>query len=580
MADKIDKRKTTEQREKMSRIRVKSPVTKTKAQKEQDIKKLEKARKARNKKGKDLSNPEMHQKTVESKQINRVIQGTMLDYLRSALTDVDPKTGRAFYEDYISSFLQNAKNDPTGVCSRMLGASLFSSDTLNKLDAEASKIMAKDQAFTKYRIEQTLYKQQKDVFNDPCKKVIAINSRQIGKSFLSARLALWHALKEPKSQVLYINLKFENAIKQCYDKVVVLMEELGITATKCSRADGEILLSNGSLMMFKGNSNSSECVKFQGYTLSAAIIDECQTQPSLLQLMDVYLGPALKIKDGNLYLFGTPPRNANNAVFKIWNDYSGWSKYNWNMFDAKTVLGDPTEYIENTCKEKGITQDAPFIQREYYGNIGVLDLEAQVYHPTIYTEVSADFKPILYYIGVDQGVIDNDAISVLKVGTENGKIKCYVTEERKFNKKTIAYFAEQLKEIISKLDLPYEIIIDSAATQLGFELQQTYKIPHIAMAYKYDKELAISQLEDLFLTGIIKIKQNGFIFNECQNTMYKRLEDDTITREIDDNIYHPDILDSLLYASRQFIFKYGRVLGVTEDKTPKSAKPLNLQNRR
>jgi len=531
-------------------------------------------------KNKNLSNPEVHQKTVESRKVNSIIEGTMLDFLRSSLTDRDPNTGRAFYEDYITAFLNDAKNDPQGVCSRMLGSSLFSENTLSKLDAQANKIMAKDLDFRKYRIEQTLYRQQKDVFNDESKKIIAICSRQIGKSYLSARLMLWHGMKKDKSQVMYINLKFENAIKQCFDKVVELMDILGIAAERTSRAEGEILLTNGSLLMFKGNANSSECSKFQGFTLDAAIIDECQTQPSLLQLIDVYLGPALKVKNGQLYLLGTPPRNANNAVFKIWNDYEGWSKHSWNMFDAGSVLGDPTEYIDRLCKEKGITKDAPFIQREYYGNIGVLDLEAQVYHPTIYTEISADFKPILYIIGVDQGTIDSDAIAVIKVGTEGGKIKCYVTEEKKFSKKTIAYFAEQLKEIISKLDLPYEVIVDSAATAFAYELQQTHRIPHIAMSYKVDKDVSISQLEDLFLTGTIKIKENGFIFNECQNTMYKRLEDDSIQHEIDDTIYHPDILDALRYASRELLFRYGKVLGISEDKTPKQAKPLDLQSRR
>lgn len=558
--------------EKMSKIKSHTPITKTPKQKEQDLAKLKKAHEAG--KNKNLSNPETHAKTVVSKRINNLIQSSMLDFLRDALTQVDETTGHAYYEDYINAFLQNAKEDPQGVCSRMLGASMFSSETLNKLDAAANKMMKKDQAFTKYRIEQTLYKQQKEVFNDTAKTIMAICSRQVGKSFLSSRILVWKALEQDNAQVMYINLKFENAIIQCYDRVIQLLEELNIPTTKASRADGTITFPNGSMIMFKGNSNSSEKSKFQGFTLDACIMDEVQTQPCVKDIIDTYIRPALKIKNGTLYLFGTPPRNANNVVFDIWNDWDGIAKYNWNMFDAKNYLpGDPVEFVERLCKEKGISQDTPFIQREYYGIIGALDQEAMTFHPTIYNEISPQFKPIKYYIGIDQGTLDNDSIVVMKVGMEEGKPKAYVVEEYKWNKKTIQFFATQLKDVIKRMDLPYEIVVDSAAVQFAFELQQTYSIPNIRMAYKYDKALSIDQLEELFLTKAVVVKEGGPVWNECQNIMYVRNDNDTIEHIIDDTIYHPDITDALRYSSRQFIFDYGRYLNMAT----KEAKPLDLQ---
>ena len=41
--------------------------------------------------------------------------------------------------------------------------------------------------------------------------------------------------------------------------------------------------------------------------------------------------------------------------------------------------------------------------------------------------------------------------------------------------------------------------------------------------------------------------------------MYKRDENDNILSEIDDDLFHPDALDALLYASRQFAFDVMRV---------------------
>jgi hypothetical protein len=45
--------------------------------------------------------------------------------------------------------------------------------------------------------------------------------------------------------------------------------------------------------------------------------------------------------------------------------------------------------------------------------------------------------------------------------------------------------------------------------------------------------------------------------DEFEKTVYKRDDNDVITNEIDDDQFHPDAADALLYASRQMAFDFG-----------------------
>ena len=45
--------------------------------------------------------------------------------------------------------------------------------------------------------------------------------------------------------------------------------------------------------------------------------------------------------------------------------------------------------------------------------------------------------------------------------------------------------------------------------------------------------------------------------DEFERTVYKRDEQDNITSEIDDDLFHPDATDALLYASRQYAYDCG-----------------------
>ena len=85
-----------------------------------------------------------------------------------------------------------------------------------------------------------------------------------------------------------------------------------------------------------------------------------------------------------------------------------------------------------------------------------------------------------------------------------------------------------------------------------------YKLP-IYNCYKHDKKMALSQLADWLRSGRIQIDDNedNALKDEFERTVYKRDDQDNILSEIDNDTFHPDAVDALLYASRQFAYDCG-----------------------
>lgn len=104
------------------------------------------------------------------------------DYLRQSLLFPDEKTGKPYLHVFIDNFLKEAKANPGSIPGQRLAAAMFTPELLSQLDEEVNKQMSKDLEFTYYRIRQTLYNKQQEVFdNDRDKIIMALCSRRVGK---------------------------------------------------------------------------------------------------------------------------------------------------------------------------------------------------------------------------------------------------------------------------------------------------------------------------------------------------------------------------------------------------------------
>lgn len=499
--------------------------------------------------------------------VAKAIKSDIYNALRESLTKPQGTTKKSWAQSYIEIMLKEAKNNPSGPMGQLIARQLMTDDIIEKLDAQTDAYLARDIDFNEYRVLKTLYDKQRDVFLDEDRKKIVIGSRRIGKTELAARLLVKDALR-PNRRCIFVSLKFENAIKQCYNITLDLIKSLNIPIAHESKADGEIELTNGSLIQFKGNNNKAEADKLLGYKYSCIIIDEVQTQCNLMYLIDTVFRPSLMdYEDSKMILLGTPPRVPKTACEEIWNNWKGWKKYSWSMKDNPYIHNFEQE-LEAVCNEKGVTRDAPFIKREFEG-LFVYDTEAMVFKDyKTYKDIPSDFIPTDVAIGVDYGFSDFNSVVPL-VYSRNTK-RGFVLRPNKFNGATVSEIVdvcrntlERTKRFCLDRDPDFELnhinfYCDTSDQSISYEMSTKYKLP-IYNCYKHDKKMALSQLADWLRSGRIQIddSEDNALKDEFERTVYKRDDQDNILSDIDDDTFHPDAVDALLYASRQFAYDCG-----------------------
>lgn len=510
--------------------------------------------------------PEEIKKREETKRVNKAIKNLVYEQLKQDLLNGDSAKQKPYYQTFLNNYLKQALKDPNGRPATTIASMIFTPDILTALDASHEREMANDINFALYKLNEDYFQEQRDVLVEinHSKKILVCCSRRAGKSYFCAGAVVKSALKNPGSRIIYINLTFKNAVKQIWDNVIKASEAVGLQIDKSSKNDGEIEWVNGSSLRIKGNSNNAEADTLRGESkVSLVVIDEAFHQKNMEYAINEVIMPFLAdLGDkATILCTGTPPRIPHTYMEKLWSNDKTWRHYHWTA-ENNPHIPDFEKFIEEVCEAKGLTKDAPFIQREYYGVIGAYDTEAMVFkNYQTYTELPTSFTANRIAIGCDWGFSDYNSIITVAYNTQSGE--AYVIEEKKFNKATVS-------EIITEVKRSYEaaknrfgiddiqILCDTNEQSITYELYANQHLPAYN-AYKYDKASAIAQLSDWLRSGKIKVNANDiYLKDEFERTLYKRDEDDdSILPEIDDDIFHPDAIMALLYASRTIAFDMG-----------------------
>lgn len=483
--------------------------------------------------------------------------------IRDRMFAVNPKTGLTYYESFIDAYMKDALEDPSGRCGQTLASGLFNPDTMKMLDQEVDNAMAKQQEFATFRIRQTLYHEQQQVFDDTTsRKIMVITSRRAGKTSLNARLLIRNSLA-PKSPALYLNKTFANAITQMYDIVMELLPASGLTVKKASKNEGLIEFTNGSSIRFGGVNDVSAIDKYRGFKFRLVIIDEIGHIKNGKYLIDEVLTPATSdYTDSQMVFTGTPPRVKNYSV-ELWE--SNIRKYHWTA-ETNPFIPDFHEFIERVCSEKGLTVDDPFIQREYYGNMTAWDTEAMVFSGYRQYDDSAlnyddpDFHPTKAYVGLDWGFRDSFAVVSFLMDPVRKKAKVYDC----FSMSNVG--ADQKKAVIRKKYLDalerlgkygsdkVKIVCDTNEPDVAYDLYNE-GLP-VEKAYKVDMMNDVESLAAHLRTGRIMVpgkwtEDTSDLVKDFNRTVYRRNpETDELMNEIDDDTYHPNAAHALRYAAR------------------------------
>lgn len=477
-----------------------------------------------------------------------------------------------YYSEFIEKYLKEAKKAPNSSAGKTVADIIFQQDILDKLDEQHQKEMANDVEFIQYKLFKQFFKEQREVLYEinHSKRIAVCCSRRAGKTDLASG-AINIASMIPNTRIIYVNLTYTNALNQIFDNTVERSEKSGLVITSSSKSSGEIEWANGSSLRICGNSNNAEIDKLRGEKrVSLVIIDEFFHQRNMEYAINEVTGPLmLDISNSTILCLGTPPRIPKTYGERVWKTEKGWKKFHWTA-EENPYIPNYDEFIEELCKNKGITRDAPFIQREYYGVIGAYDTEAQVFkdYKTYKADEPLDFIPDRVDIGVDIGFEDNNAIIALAYNNE----KARVIEERKFNRAAVSEIIKQIQEVYSNSKKfliennkntninDVNIYCDMNNKELVYELYSVQKLPCFC-CYKYNKAMAISQMAEFCRTSKIVIPEDGILADECDRTLYKRDDEDNILTEIDDELFHPDALMALLYACRQMWYNIGAPYG-------------------
>lgn len=509
------------------------------------------------KKGKKRTK-ESIQKQKETVAINKKIKSLVLEELKQQLLNSQDQA-TPYYSHFIKNYLSAAVKDPESKAAATVANTIFKDNILEALDEAHDKEMANDINFALYKLNESFFQEQRDVLTEinHSKKIIVCCSRRAGKTDLNSGAIVKAALLHKGSRIIYINLNFSNAVTQIWDNVIKRSEQAGLPIKSSHKNEGSIEWANGSSLRIKGNSNNTEADTLRGEKqVSLVVIDEAFHQRNMEYALNEVIMPLLADigPKATLLCTGTPPRIPHTFMEKLWNEDKSWRHYHWTAKN-NPYIPDFDSFIQEVAKAKGISTDAPFIQREYFGNIGVYDTEAQVFKNAVrYTDTPYLGQVNRIAIGVDYGFSDYNAVVAIGYNVNTGKA-WVLPFTRKFNKATVTQIIDNIKQVYNKcteICPDVRIYADTNEQSITYQLFSVEKLPAYN-AYKYNKMAAIAQLADALSSGRLQYN-DSILQDEFERTLYKRDEEDNILPEIDDDIFHPDALFALLYASRQVMF--------------------------
>ena len=522
-------------------------------------------------------------KQVASRKRNALIRNEMMEALKDILL-TDDKKGTETFKVFLNAYVKDAIKRPSGRAGIQLASIIINEDTLKNIDDITLKQTTQNIDFLKFKIREGCFKEQRDLIDDLkfYTKIVVMCGRRSGKTECNARIINEVALI-PNSPIFYIGLTFESAINQMFDLVLDCANAVGNEVIHSSSSDGIIEFANGSVVYFKGNNTLHDQEKLRGYKARLVIIDESQSQRNLKSLIEDIIEPLLTdYSDSTLVLSGTPPRRPKTFFEHCWNG-NEYHKYHWDL-RSNPFIPNSQNVIDEICKSKGLTMDSPLIQREYLGQI-VYDKEAQIFkgyttfsyvpqdNPRI-IPISQDFIADRIYIGNDYGWSDYNGI--VGVASNTALKKAYVFYVDKFNKATVSDIVQSNRDCMDEAvkilmrnpnaDLhAIEIYGDTSDNTILAEMARNYGLP-CYKAFKYDKDMALEQLAESMRTAQINIPQDSALTEECEMTLHPRDNEDNILPGIDDNVFHPDILMALLYASRRMFYDWGIDISYKENK--------------
>lgn len=531
------------------------------------------------------------------------IRTKMLQNLENLFTGDSEEGKDSFIKEYLENFKESAKSG--GWAAKPLWDAIAGKDPVEAIDRILSKSRREDADFNSYRVLLDCHDVQKEIVLSSAKRLYAMAGRRAGKTQANIRRIIHQLSRQSNQKFLIIHLTITKAIEQYFNAFLETMDHLGIEVVGKSLTDGHIKLKNGGEIYLRGNNTKDEREKFRGDQWDGIIIEEAQSQKALYYLIDEVLTPTLLDRKGWLMLSGTGPRIRGTAWEKLFfgarDDSSRGRTWNWNI-SHNHFIPDYEKVLEDIKMKNGWTDNTPIFVREYLGQVSydddalVIRLGPENFYDDSEIRKWVNSQPVTdlhFTAGLDFGFTDSDGFVIVLYS--DSRPEKWVVHQYKKNRIGTEELAHAIKNGIDQVlnsplfqsvqDRYIQVYADSSHGITSFDLNAIYGLP-VTDAYKQNKDLAYENLQNDARRGFIKLRHAVFndegicvanpLEDECNKTVFRRNDEESphpyeLTREIDDEAYHPDLMDALLYALRRvWVYTNYNENGEIEETTEKA----------
>jgi hypothetical protein len=434
-----------------------------------------------------------------------------------------------------------------------------------------------DYAFNVYQIIHSLFDKQLEVLNSGNGTKLLCCSRRSGKTHLLVAMCMIECMRVPNTTCIYIGETMEQTEILVDSAANQLVDKFKLRDKKGKRFEWKHF-DNGSRILVRGLSNTKDPDQIRGHKAKIIVIDEFfHLKSELLEYLQREVLQPMQMDYADDYKFvcsGTPP--------SIKGTYGEWAWKNWDVPHFQwTFRENPhpvevqqrEEYVERVLHEKGLDWESAFARREYGGE-WVYDDDLLLYpefHEYDPLEAVPTFNVDMVLFGIDYGVSDNDTL--LGVAWDTAGRRGFVFHEDKFNRLDIKdRTVSQLEYLKGQINYAWGRALEFFPTLNDKEankrilwvaddndqhLTDYFNVNcrvegkdirlNIMNAHKTDKVFMFDKIRDLLRTAGLLLIRGGKTSRECQQTVLKRGINGQVYPEVDDKIYHPDLLPTLRY---------------------------------
>ena len=468
---------------------------------------------------------------------------------------------------------------------------------LDKVDGILMHQREHDIKYLTYLVYKYCFDEQQQVLLTKKPLIVMICGRRAGKTIAIAALLILVAISHERGDVIYLGRTAKSAYDIVWKSLIDILDYLGIPFMP-HIADQRIEFNTGVNIYVKGTNTKEDIENIRGKGFRLAVKDECQgdSHSKLKMLVEEVLGPTLKdYEDSRIALLGTPPRIQGSYFEEKYLEINPLiARCNWNLSVNPHIPNHEKILAKILADEFGGNENDTVYQREYLGRVGAYDTEALILRFTDanhYTDAqlaewinSQPPSDIFLSGGIDYGFDDFDSCTItLASERKPGRYNIY---EYKGNRTGTSDFVNRMKlgitqtasnPILAKINKNFTWFCDTEGLgkKITYDLASQFGIT-VAPAYQGQQDLLLEMLQDEVKNGWYKTRAPQTIAGkliiseieqEAKYMVFARNEElpgQPLTRRIDDDVYHPEILKSVLYSLRYIWLRSKAKLGNTK----------------